>query len=172
MPNADTGIADAGARPRSPTDRAARRVRGLRRNSLGISVMLLAQYALGMGVNLYAPVPDTDQGRGFAVAVGRALSHLPAVLAIHAALGLLLLVAAVNVLSRAVRARQRPAIATSALGLAAIVGAALSGAAFADHGRPGASMAMAALTAVAQLCYLLNLFTLGASPNAGQAREP
>lgn len=172
MTNTEAGVADAGNWPRSPTDRSARRVRGLRRNSLGISVMLLAQYALGMGVNLYAPVPDTDQGRGLAVAVGRALSHPPAVLAIHATLGLLLLVAAVNVLSRAIRARQRRAIMTSATGLAAIAGAALSGASFTGHGRPGASMAMAALTAVALLCYLLNLFTLGASLNAGHEREP
>jgi len=172
MTNTEAGVADGGTRPRSPTDRAARRVRGLRRNSLGISVMLLAQYAIGIGVNLYAPVPDTDQGRGLAVAVGRALSNPPAVLTIHAALGLLLLIAAINVLSRAIRARQRPAIVTSATGLAAIAGAALSGAAFVNNGRPGASMAMAALTAVALLCYLLNLFTLGASLNARQEREP
>lgn len=171
MPNADAGIADAGTRPRSPTDRAGRRIRGLRRNSLGISVMLLAQYGLGMGVNLYARVPKTDQGRGLAVAVGRALSHPPAVLAIHAVLGLLLLVAAVNVLSRAIRARQRPAIMASATGLAAIAGAALSGATFVDQGRPGASMAMAVLTAVALLCYLLNLFTLGTSLYARQEHE-
>jgi hypothetical protein len=172
MTNTDAGVTDADTRPRSPSDPAARRARGLRRNSLGISVMLLAQYTLGMAVNLYTPVPKTDQGRGLAVAVGRALSHPPVVLAIHAALGLLLLVAAVNVLSRAIRSRQWPAIMTSAAGLAAIAGAALSGATFADHGRPGASMAMAALTAVALLCYLLNLFTLGTSLNARQEREP
>jgi len=171
MPNADAGVTDAGTRPRSPTDPAARRVRGLRRNSLGISVMLLAQYGLGMGVNLYAPVPKTDQGRGLAVAVGRALSNPPVILAIHGTLGLLLLVAAVNVLSRAIRSRQRPAIMASATGLAAIVGAALSGAAFVDHEQTGASMAMAALTAVALLCYLLNLFTLGASLDVRQERE-
>lgn len=172
MTKTEAGVTDADTRPQSPTDPAARRVRGLRRNSLGISVMLLAQYGLGMGINLYTPVPKTDQGRGLAIAAGRALSHPPAVLAIHATLGLLLLVAAVNVLSRAIRSRQRPAITTSAAGLAAIAGAALSGAAFADHGRPGASMAMAALTAVALLCYLLNLFTLGTSLNARQEREP
>ena len=133
--------------------------------------MLLAQYALGMGVNLYARVPKTDQGRGVATAAGRALSHPPAVLAIHAALGLLLLVAAVNVLSRAIRARNRPAIVTSAAGLAAIAGAALSGATFVDHGHTGASMAMAALTAAALLCYVLNLFTLSNSYDAQQERE-
>ena len=171
MPNADARVAGAGTRPRSPTDPAARGIRGLRRNSLGISVMLLAQYGLGMGVNLYAPVPKTDQGRGLAVAVGRALSNPPVILAIHATLGLLLLVAAVNVLSRAIRFRQRPAIMASATGLAAIVGAALSGAAFVDHEQTGASMAMAALTAVALLCYLLNQFTLGASLDARQKRE-
>ena len=171
MTNTEAGVADAGTRPRSPTDRAARRVRGLRRNSLGISVMLLAQYAIGIGVNLYAPVPKTDRGRGLAVAAGRALSNSPAVLAIHAALGLLLLVAAVNVLSRAIRSRQRLAIMTSATALAAIVGAALSGATFVDHGQTGASMAMAVLTAVALLCYLLNLFTLGASLDARQEPE-
>ncbi len=82
-----------------------------------------------------------------------------------------MLVAAVNVLSRSIRARHRPAIMNSAGGLAAIAGAALSGATFVDNGRPGASMAMAALTAVALLCYLLNLFTLGTSPTALQERE-
>lgn len=163
MTTAETGITDAAADPRAPADRLARRVRGLRRNSLAISVMLLAQYGLGMAVNLYTPVPKTDQGRGLATAVGRALSHQPVVLAIHAALGLLLLVAALSVLSRAIRARQRPAIVTSAAGLLAITGAAFSGATFANHGRTGASMAMAVLTAVALLCYVLNLFTLSTS---------
>jgi O-antigen/teichoic acid export membrane protein len=164
MTNAGAGIADAGTRP-SPADKAARRISGLRKNSLAISVMLLAQYGLGMGVNLYAQAPKADQGRGLAVAVGRALSNPPAVLAIHAALGLLLLVAAVSVLSRAVLARHRWAMAASVAGLLSIAGAAVSGASFADHEHPGASMAMAVLTAVALLCYLLNLFALGISPS-------
>jgi hypothetical protein len=128
--------------------------------------MLLAQYVLGMGVNLYAQVPRTDQGSGPAIALGRALSNSPAGLAIHSAFGLLLLVAAVSVLSRAILARNRLAIVTSVAGLAAILGAAFSGASFVDHGHPGASMAMAVLTGAALLCYLLNLFTLSASPNA------
>lgn len=163
MTKTDAGVTDPGHISQSPADPAARRVRGLRRNSLAILVMLLAQYGLGMGINLYTRVPKADQGRGLAIAVGRALSHPPAVLAFHAALGLLLLVAAVSVLSRAIRSRQKPVIMTSAAGLAAIAGAALSGAAFADHGHTGASMAMAALTAAALLCYVLNLFTLSNS---------
>ena len=171
MTNAGAGIADADTRPQPPADRAVRRIPGLRKNSLAISVMLLTRYGLGIGVSLYARVPGSDQGRGLAVALGRALSNPPAVLAIHAALGLLLLVAAVSVLSRAVLARNRPTIVTSAAGLAAIAGAAFSGAAFADHAQAGASMAMAVLTGVALLCYLLNLFTLGTSPGTLRAHR-
>jgi hypothetical protein len=171
MTNADADIADAGTRP-SPADKSVRRISGLRKNSLAISVMLLAQYGLGMGVNLYAQVPRADQDRGLAVAVGRALTNPPAVLATHAALGLLLLVAAVSVLSRAILCRLRWAVAASAAGLLSIVGAALSGASFADRGHPGASMAMAVLTAVALLCYLLNLFALGPSPSTPRDLRP
>ena len=40
---------------RSPVTRRARRLTGLRTNSFAISVMVLIQYRLGMGVNLYAP---------------------------------------------------------------------------------------------------------------------
>ena len=96
-----------------------------------------------MGVNLYAPVPMTDQGGGLAVLLGRALSKPPVVLAVHAVLGLLLLAGAVGVLARAVGARLRRAIVTSAAGLAAITGAGLSGAAFVGRGQADASMAMA-----------------------------
>ena len=42
-------------------------------------------------------------------------------------------------------------------GLASIVAAAVSGAAFVNSGQAGSSMAMAILTGVALLCYLANL---------------
>jgi hypothetical protein len=171
MTNPRAGTAGVGTRP-SPADRVGRRISGLRKNSLAISLMLLAQYGLGMGVNLYARVPEADQSRGLAVALGRALSNPPAVLAIHAAFGILLLVAAVSVLSRALLARNRPTIVTSIAGLLSILGAAFSGAAFAADGRAGASMAMAVLTGVALLCYLLNLFTLGTTSGAPRDDRP
>lgn len=93
---------------------------------------------------------------GLVVALGRALTSQPAILAVHTAVGLLMLVAGVSVLARAVLARHRKAIATSA-GLAAIIAAAVSGDAFVSNGQAGASMAMAILTGVALLCYLANL---------------
>ena len=124
--------------------------------------MLLAQYGLGMGVNLYAQVPAADRGAGLAAALGRALTSEPAVLAVHAVLGLLMLVAGVSVLTRTVLARHRRAIVASAAGLAAIIAAAVSGAAFVSNGQAGASMAKAILTGVALLCYVLILFATGA----------
>jgi hypothetical protein len=163
-PTAKTPTRDLAAAEAQAT-RQARRRSGLRKNSVAICVMLLVQYGLGMGVNLYAQVPAADHGTGLAAAVGRALTSQPAVLATHTAIGLLMLVAGSSVLFRAIRARHRRAIAASAAGLAAIIAAAFSGAAFVSNDQNGASMAMAVLTGVALLCYLANLVTVG------QARE-
>src|SRR5260370_11011471 len=84
--------------PHADTARQARRIAGLRGNSLGISLMLIAEYGLGIGVSLYVHIPAADRGNAIASALGRALTSRPVVLAVHAGLGLLLLVAAVNVL--------------------------------------------------------------------------
>jgi hypothetical protein len=130
--------------------------------------MLLVQYGLGIGVNLYAEVPDADHGVGILVAAGRALTSQPVALALHTALGLLTLVAGVTVLVRAIRARHRPAIAASALGFAAIIGAAVSGATFVSSDHDSASLAMGLLTGVALLCYLANLLTVVPSAKASE----
>jgi hypothetical protein len=117
--------------------RRARRRAALRGTSLGICVMLIAQVILGAGVNLYVHVPAADQGHGLGTALGRALTSPPATLAGHAALGTLLLVAAVNVLTRAIQARHKLSIAAPATGLAAIAGAAVSGRTQPSSSRPG-----------------------------------
>jgi hypothetical protein len=170
MPNIKTVTTNPAA-PQSPAGRQARRRSGLRTNSAAISVMLLVQYGLGMGVNLYTRVPAADHGTGLAAALGRALTSQPAVLAVHAVLGLLMLVAGVSVLTRAIIARHRRAIATSAAGLAAIAAAAVSGAAFVSDQQAGASMAMAVLTGAALLCYLANLLAV-APPAASSQGAP
>ena len=167
-PAANVPASDPAARD-APAARLVRRRSGLRANSVAICVMLLVQYGLGMGVNLYAQVPAADHSTGLAVAAGRALTSQPAVLAAHTVLGLLMLVAGVSVLVRAIRARHRRAIAASAVGLAAIITAAFSGAAFVSNGQPSASMAMAVLTGVALLSYLANLLMVG--PAAAVSRD-
>jgi hypothetical protein len=154
-------------------DRAARhsltacqaRRSGLRKNSIAIFTMLLVEYGLGMGVNLYARVPAADHGARIVTALGRALTSQPVLLAIHATLGLLILVAGVSVLTRPILARDRRAIAASATGLAAIIAAAISGATSVSDQQAGASLAMAVLTGVALLSYLATLL-IAAGPTA------
>ena len=106
MPNSKAMTINPAA-PDARGARQARRQSGLRTNSAAICAMLLVQYGLGMGVNLYARVPSADQGSGLAVAIGHALTSQPVVLTVHTALGLLMLVAGISVLVPAVR-RSRP----------------------------------------------------------------
>ena len=165
-------VAIGRAARRSPVTRRTRRLfRVLRKNSLAISVMLLVQYGLGMGVNFYARVPAADQGAGIIAALGGALISQPVVLAVHATLGLLMLVAGVSVLVRAIVARHRSAIASSAAGLAAIAAAAFSGATFVSNGQDGASMAMAILTGARPCCATSpNLLVVGPPATPGSER--
>ena len=140
----------------------------IRRASLGTSVALLIQYGLGMWVNLYATIPARDQGGGEFTAIGRALSHGPAGLAVHTGLGLLLLIGSIVPVVRAVADRRPAFIVTSGLSLLAILGAAASGAAFVNAGGNGASLSMALLTALALLGQVVNLFLLaGGRPARG-----
>ena len=146
----------AGARARAGGDEA------VRRSSLGISVALLVQYALGLWVNLYVTVPGRDHGGGALAAIGRALASGPAALAVHAGLGLLLLAGSIALVVRAVAGRAGFFMTTSAISLLAVLGAAASGAAFVNHGSDAASLTMGLLTAVALLSQLINLFRLSA----------
>src|SRR6516164_9357000 len=95
-----------------------------RRTSLGMTMALLVQFALGMVVNLYVTVPARDQGGGTLTAIGRALSGGPA------GLGLLILLGTISLVVRSVLSRRRALIWLSAVTLLAVLGAASSGASF------------------------------------------
>jgi hypothetical protein len=133
----------------------------IRRITLGMTVALLVQYGLGMAVNLYVTVPARDQGGGVFVAIGRAFANGPAGLAVHAGLGLLLIVGAIQLVVRSVVARHRPLIWLSSISLLAILGAAFNGAAFVNSGNNGSSLGMAMLTGIALLCMTIGLYLLG-----------
>jgi hypothetical protein len=146
-------------KPATTADQRAadRRLERLRGASLGAAVMLVIQFGLGIGVNLYVTLPAAGPGgRG----IGQALSN-GALLAAHAVLGLLLVVTAVSLLVRAIIARHRPVIVASAVGLLAIVAAAGYGASFVNSSQNATSLGMALATAVAMLAYLAALFILG-----------
>src|SRR5579872_5638191 len=85
------------------------RTAGLRRASLAALVLLLIQYGIGIGVNLYVTVPAADQGH----TIGSAISNGPAALTVHVVLGLLLILAAVALVVLAIAARRPGVIAAS-----------------------------------------------------------
>ena len=138
----------------------------VRRSSLGLAVALLVQFALGLAVNLYVTVPARDHGGGVLAAAGRALANGPASLAVHAGLGLLLLLGSTALVVRAVVARTEVFVVTSVVSLLAVLGAAASGAAFVNSGNSGASLGMGLLTALALLCQIVNLFRLSTPHHA------
>ena len=135
----------------------------LRRGSLAVLVLIVADYVIGMYVNLYVTVPRADRGSS----LGRAISAGPAILSIHAVIGLLLGLGALSVLVQAVMARHWGITALTAVGLFALAFAAVAGASFTSTGDAAVSMAMAVMTGVALLCYALNLYLLGPGRQRG-----
>jgi hypothetical protein len=133
-----------------------------------VAIGLLIQYGVGLWVSLYVTVPARDQDGGVLAAVGRALANGPAALAVHAGLGLFLLLGSIALVVRATVARDRFFIVTTAVSLLAVLGAAGSGAAFVNNGQDSSSLTMGLLTAVALLCQLINLFRLSAPDQAGR----
>jgi hypothetical protein len=129
---------------------------GLRRASLAILIVLIVQFALGIGVNLYVTLPAAGHP-GHSSWFGNG-----ALLALHAALGMFLVLAAVFVLARAITARNVTLIATSAAGLAAIGLAFFFGATFTDKLTNGYSLSMAIAFAAALACYAIGLYALTA----------
>lgn len=141
---------------------------GLRTNSFAAVVMLLLEFGLGVGVNLYATLPTSDHGKALFPAFGSAVTGGPVVLAVHAVLGTILLITGVSAVVRAALLRQTALIVITGASLLGIVVAWLSGARFVGTMANGASLAMSIATGVSLLCYALVLFIVpGSSAQKG-----
>jgi uncharacterized membrane protein YkgB len=129
---------------------------GLPQAHLAILIVLLVQFGVGIGVNLYVTLPAAGHP-------GHAswFDNGP-LLALHASLGIFLILAAISVLVRAIRARIGILIATSAAGLLAILVAFSFGATFADKLTNGYSLGMAIAFAVAVACFAIGLYVASA----------
>jgi len=138
------------AQQNSPAATSTSQVAALRGNCMGAAVLLIIQFGLGIGVNLYVTLPENHSF--FSTVFGSAT------LAAHAIVAIVLLGAAIGALVRAIRARR--AIVLTAAGLAAIVVAGIAGSSFAGNGSNGSSLGMALATAVAMFCYLAAIFSL------------
>lgn len=132
----------------------ARAVGRLRGSAMGLIVMLILQFGLGIGVNLYVTLH-----RG---GISKAFSNGP-LLALHAVLGILLFLAAIGFLVSAIQAGRRVALVTGVVGLIAIIGAAINGMTFVSNGQNGTSLGMAIAGLVALLSYAVALRSLVSS---------
>lgn len=138
---------------------------GLRGFLLVVLILLIAQFAIGMVVNLFVDVPAHHPGAnaadyfsGSAQSVAWAVSQIAAPwLELHALLGLLLVVAAVALVVVALRSGGATVRVCSVLGLLATIGAGFNGASFLDYNHDFSSMLMAGLFGLACACYVIAL---------------
>jgi hypothetical protein len=132
------------------TPASDRELTALRGNCMGAAVLLIIQFALGIGVNLYVTLPADKPF--FSTVFGSAA------LAAHFIVALLLLAASISALVRAIRAKR--AIVFTTLGLAAILVAWIGGSSFIGDQGNGASLTMALATAAGMFSYLAAVFGL------------
>jgi hypothetical protein len=138
----------------------AERLVRLRMSSLGVVVMLIIQFILGMIYNLYGTAPTSTKSIG--------LFSSP-VIALHVVLGILLGLTAIAQLVRAIGTRHRLSIWMSALGLASIIGAGFAGLGFTGSGASGASLGMSLAFAAALACYVVLIVALPSSAPSARA---
>jgi hypothetical protein len=131
-------------------------------------VLVLIQAAIGMVVNLYATIPRHHPGSnpgnylsGSADSVGWAISQGPIALAIHASVGLALILMTLGLVFRSFAVPRRSVRGLAILGTLLVIGAAFNGASFLDYGKDVSSLIMAMLAFCAAGCYAVLLFLLG-----------
>jgi hypothetical protein len=126
----------------------------IRTSSLGAVAMLIVEFILGIIYNLYGTAPTSTKSIG--------LFSSPD-LALHVILGILLVIAALGQLIRAITVRHPLTIWMSAVGLVAIVAAGFAGLGFTGKGAAGASLGMSLAFAVALASYVVLVFALPSS---------
>jgi hypothetical protein len=148
-----------------------------RRWAFGLLVALLAQFGIGMWVNLFTHIPLNHPGHGahnyltgtyHSVAWAETSQHAPLILATHAGLGLLLVVGSLWLAVLAIRSRRRAVTWAAVLGALCILGAGFNGGSFLDYNKDVSSYLMALLFAAAVLCYAVIL----ALPGGSDRRRP
>ena len=156
---------DAARVPRAERARKDRRNRAARGWAFGLLIALLVQFGLGMYVNLFASIPLNHPGHGannffagsyHSVAWAETSPHSPVILAVHAGLGLLLVLGSLWLAVLAIRGRRAGFVWAAVLGALFILGAGFNGASFLNYNKDANSYVMALLFA-AVLCYIIIL---------------
>src|SRR6202047_4954375 len=111
------------------------------RRTLGMALgTLIVQFLLGMAVNLFVKIPSDHPGAnppeyfgGVVTSVSWAILHGGLWLTLHAALALVLLLAALGTLVQAIRLRGGGRITLAALGFVGVLGAGFNGGGFFNY---------------------------------------
>jgi hypothetical protein len=159
---------------RAGRDRRNRAARGW---AFGLLVALLVQFGIGMYVNLFAHIPLHHPGHGakdffagsyHSVAWAETSPQAPVILAVHAGLGLLLVVGSLWLAALAIRGRRAGFVWAAVLGALCILGAGFNGASFLNYNKDANSYVMSLLFAAAVLCYIVLL----ALPRSTERQAP
>jgi len=133
----------------------------LRGQLLGMLFMLIAQFLLGMAVNLFVTITRHHPGAnpseffsGAAKSVFWAISQAPVLLILHAILGLLLAVNSIVILVAAFRLPSTAVRVLAALGALGIIGAGFNGASFLNYNHDVNSYVMSVGFALATVVYV------------------
>jgi 2-methylisocitrate lyase-like PEP mutase family enzyme len=116
--------------------------------------------SLGIACNLYGTAPTQTKKIG---------AFANPLIAVHAVVGTLLIIGAIYLTAVAARARIASVIALSVIGLLSLLAAWAAGSAFSQTAANGYSMAMGVMTAVALLCYSVNVRILAGHKDGQQA---
>ncbi len=142
--------------PRSPAVATA---------SLSALLALVAQFLLGIAVNLFVKVPDNHPGAnppeyfgGVVTSVTWALLHGPLLLQLHTGFGLVLIVGSVYLLVQGIVLRHRGLVVAMVFGFVGTLGAGFNGGSFLNYNENLSSMLMATGFAIAVVAYLYALY--------------
>jgi hypothetical protein len=147
----------------------------LRRIALGALLLVLVQAGIGMVVNLNVTIPSHHSGAhasdyfgGSFRSVVWSIGHGAVALAIHAALGLALVVIVIGTAIYALRVHRRAIAVWSIIPALLVIGAGFNGASFLDFNDNTSSLIMALLALAAVGCYSVLMFLLAELPREGQ----
>lgn len=145
--------------------------RWLRRLSVTMLVLLLAQFLLGMLLNFFFSPPDQHPGAnapdyfsGVAQVVWWALGKDGIELASHAGLGVILGLLSVALLVMGIRARHRVWALTTVLGWIGVFAAGFNGASFLNYGHDFSSLLMTIGFLLALISYALGVYVTKPAP--------
>jgi hypothetical protein len=158
----------------------ARRRNLVHRTEFALVIALLAQYLLGMVVNLFVKIPESHPGAkppeyfsGVVQSLGWVVTHGGGLwLTLHAGLGLLLVLGSLAALILSIGSHDRAAVTTTAVGFVCLLGAAFNGGSFLNYGEDFSSMIMATLFAIGMGSYAFGVYLLGCRERQPAGRRP